>query len=244
MFIKELIKRIIKGYKYSSDTYIKYLRSIGVKIGEDCTIYVPSKTWIDEQYPFLITIGNHVRIADGVKILTHDYAWSVLKSKYEDFNYNTGGILGASGAVNIGNNVFIGMNSVINRNVRIGNNVIIGVGSVVTKNCEDNGVYVGNPARRIMEISEYYKKRKDAQLKEAKILAIKYFERYGTRPSPEVFHEYFMIFENYDSYKKNSVFVKKMRLCKNERESQEYLKQNPPLFNDYNEFMRWCFEDE
>ena len=28
----------------------------------------------------MISIGNHVRITEGVKILTHDYSWSVLKN--------------------------------------------------------------------------------------------------------------------------------------------------------------------
>ena len=71
MGVKEVLKKIAYGKRYSSETYIDYLRRIGVKIGEDCTIYVPSKTLIDEQYPWVITIGNHVRITEGVKILTH-----------------------------------------------------------------------------------------------------------------------------------------------------------------------------
>ena len=48
----------------------------------------------------MISIGNHVRITEGVKILTHDYSWSVLK------NYR-GGVFGASGTVEIGDNVFM-----------------------------------------------------------------------------------------------------------------------------------------
>lgn len=139
MKIREIIKKIILGKRSSSKSYIEYLRDIGVEIGEDVTIYVPSKTLIDEQYPWMIAIGNHVRITEGVKILTHDYSWSVLK-KYATENENAGEILGASGEVIIGDNVFIGMNSIITRNVTIGNNVIIGTGSVVTKDCKDDGV--------------------------------------------------------------------------------------------------------
>lgn len=47
----------------------------------------------------------------------------------------------------LGNNVNIGVNSVIIGNIRIGNNVIIGAGSIVTKDIPDNCVVVGNPAR-------------------------------------------------------------------------------------------------
>ena len=77
--IKRIARKLVMGKRSDSESYIRYLRSIGVQIGEDVTIYVPSKTLIDEQYPWMITIGNHVRITEGVKILTHDYAWSVVK---------------------------------------------------------------------------------------------------------------------------------------------------------------------
>ena len=140
MNIKSILRKVAYGYKAESSSYIEHLRSIGMKIGSDCIIYVPTKTLIDEQYPWMITIGKHVRITEGVKILTHDYAWSVLKTE-------KGAILGASGTVKIGDNVFIGMNTVITRNVEIGNNVIIGAGSVVTSNCDHNGVYAGVPAK-------------------------------------------------------------------------------------------------
>ena len=138
MGVKEVLKKITYGKRYSSETYIDYLRKIGVKIGEDCTIYVPSKTLIDEQYPWMITIGNHVRITEGCKLLTHDYSWSVLKL-YKGIEEDCGGIYGASGQVKINDNVFIGMNTVICRGVTIGSNVIIGAGSVVTKDCSSNG---------------------------------------------------------------------------------------------------------
>lgn len=77
------------------------------------------------------------------------------------FEKETGVILGASGTVKIGDNVFIGMNTIITRNVEIGNNVIIGAGSVVTSSCDHNGVYAGVPAKRIMSIDEYYEKENE-----------------------------------------------------------------------------------
>ena len=42
MMIKELVKRIVLGKRYSSETFTKYLRSRGVRIGEDVTFFVPS----------------------------------------------------------------------------------------------------------------------------------------------------------------------------------------------------------
>lgn len=62
-----------------------------MSIGKDVYFYAPLKTFVDIQYPWQITIGNHVKITEGVIILTHDYSWSVLKLASE------GAILGASG---------------------------------------------------------------------------------------------------------------------------------------------------
>lgn len=66
--------------------------------------------------------------------------------------------------ITIGNNVWIGGNSVVMPNVTIGNNVVIGAGSVVTKDIPDNCIAVGNPCRVLREISEqdkiYYFKGK------------------------------------------------------------------------------------
>ena len=237
MMIKELVKRIVLGKRYSSETFTKYLRSRGVRIGEDVTFFVPSKITVDEIYPWMISIGNHVRITEGVKILTHDYSWSVLK------NYR-GGVFGASGIVEIGDNVFIGMNAIIERNVKIGNNVVIGAGSIVTKDCEENSVYAGVPAKRIMNIDEFLMKRRDKQLDEAKLLARRYYERYRKMPEPAVFHEYFMLFETSESVTNNTVFEKKIRLGDSEEQTFLYMKEHAPKFKSYDEFMKYCFEQE
>ena len=49
--IKDILKKILFGPEADSSSYIEYLRRKGMKIGEDCTIYSPRKTVIDEQYP-------------------------------------------------------------------------------------------------------------------------------------------------------------------------------------------------
>jgi len=53
----------------------------------------------------------------------------------------------------IGNDVWIGGNTIITPGVEIGNNVVIGAGSVVTKNIPSNVVAVGNPCRVIRSIT-------------------------------------------------------------------------------------------
>ena len=97
---KKSSKKMLYKEKASSDDYIKYLRKKGMTIGDYTVIYSPCSVVIDETRPFLINIGDHVKITYGVVILTHGYDWSVLNVKYND-------ILGSSGKVEIGNNVFI-----------------------------------------------------------------------------------------------------------------------------------------
>lgn len=239
-FIKDKVRKAVMQERSDSESYIKYLRNKGVLIGNDVTIYVPSKTLIDEQYPWMISIGNHVRITEGVKVLTHDYSWSVLKGLKND----GGAILGASGFVTIGNNVFIGMNTVITRNVTIGDNVIIGAGSIVTEDCEANSVYAGNPAKKLMSLDSFYEKRVAAQAAEAKELAVRYYERYGERPPVDIFHEYFMLFCTEENLEYNEIFKEKINLCDNREQSVLYMKTHIPKFRNFNDFMRYCFDGE
>lgn len=149
-------------------------------------------------------------------------------------------MFGASGTVKIGNNVFIGMNSIVTCNVEIGENVIIGAGSVVTKNCESNSVYAGVPAKRIMGINDFLENRKAKQLQEAELLAKKFFERYGKIPMVDVFHEYFMLFERKETIPNNDHFMRKIELCGNKEQTLEYLKNYKPEFENYEDFIEYC----
>ena len=56
--------------------------------------------------------------------------------------------------VTIGDNVWIGGNSVICPGVHIGNHVVIGAGSVVTKDIPDWSLAAGNPCRVLRKITE------------------------------------------------------------------------------------------
>ena len=64
----------------------------------------------------------------------------------------------------IGNNGWIGGNTVVTPGVTIGDNVVVGAGSVVTKDIPSDVIAAGNPCRVIRKITEedrkyYYKKR-------------------------------------------------------------------------------------
>lgn len=55
----------------------------------------------------------------------------------------------SKGRPSIGDNVALGIGSIIVGPVTIGNNVTIGAGAVITKDVLDNAVLVGNPGRII-----------------------------------------------------------------------------------------------
>lgn len=236
------MRNLILREKANSEKYVNYLRKKGVTVGTNVKIYSPSHTLIDTSSPYLITIGDNVRITHGVVILTHDYSWSVLKL-YENNDLKQGAIFGAQSPVNIGNNVFIGMNALITRGVNIGDNVIIGASSVVTKDCEANSVYAGNPAKRIMSITEYREKRESAQFSEAKCLVKTYFQKFGCVPPKEILSEYFMLFCDVDSAKKNTVFQKQMKTSNNYEETLLYMSNNCPMFDDYKDFLEACLNE-
>jgi maltose O-acetyltransferase len=56
--------------------------------------------------------------------------------------------------VTIGDNVWVGGNSVVCPGVHIGSNVVIGAGSVVTRDIPDWSLAAGNPCRVIRQITE------------------------------------------------------------------------------------------
>ena len=235
--IRKALRKIILQENADSESYVNYLRRKGAKIGNDVRFFSPRHTLVDATFAWLISIGDHVSVAHGVIILTHDYAWSVVKRHP---NY-AGEILGAMGPVTIGNNVFIGMNAVITRGVTIGDNVIIGAGSVVTSDCPSDGVYAGNPARRIMSIQQFREKRSRKQFEEARELALRYKERYGVKPPREVFWEYFQLFATAEEAKQNPAFLRQMKTGGNFEDTAAHMQGHLPVFDGYDAFLEACY---
>jgi acetyltransferase-like isoleucine patch superfamily enzyme len=92
-----------------------------------------------------ITIGNDVLV--GANVLVTDFDWHDVHPSLRRSS------AGSSKPVVIGNNVFIGVNSVIWKGVTIGDNSVIGANSLVTKDVPANTIYGGNPAKFIKELT-------------------------------------------------------------------------------------------
>ena len=139
-FIKELL------YRFRGEYTTEKLISMGMKVGKNFgrlggVILDPSHCW-------LIEIGDNVTMAPRVHILCHDASTKTF------LNYTK------IGRVTIGDNVFIGAESVVLPGVTIGSNVVIGANSTVTHDVPDNSVVVGSPARVICTLDEYLEKER------------------------------------------------------------------------------------
>ena len=233
------LKRLFKGERLTSEAMLENLRKRGALIGDDVLVYSPSTTVLDGANAFLLTIGDHVRITAGVKVLTHDYSWSAMKT-YGSDAVMPGAILGSQATVNIGSYVFIGMNAVITPGVTIGDHVIIGAGSVVTKDCESGGVYAGNPAKKIATLEDFYHKRKARQFEEARAMALHYRARFGQNPPRTLFREYFMLFTTRQEADQTEAFRFQMALLGSYEQTAVYMDANPPMFATYEEFLKAC----
>ena len=97
-----------------------------------------------------VTIGDNCFMAPNVAIYTAGHPI------YPDVR---GAMWKYGKEVIIGDNVWIGGNTVICPGVHIGSNVIIGAGSVVTKDIPDWAVAAGNPCKVLRMITEDDKRR-------------------------------------------------------------------------------------
>ena len=102
-----------------------------------------------------VKIGDNVMFAPNVAIYTAGHPVHP-DSRNSGYEYGID--------ISIGNNVWLGGNTVVNPGVKIGNNVVVGSGSVITKDIPDNVIAAGNPCRVIRQITEndrkyYFKNR-------------------------------------------------------------------------------------
>ncbi len=173
------LKRLYYGlfpHRMKSADYVERLREKGLDIGEGTYFFGPSKTEVDTQRPWLLHIGSYCKITAGVVILAHDYSRSVLRRAY-------GEVIGEAKKTWIGDNVFVGMNSVILMGAHIGDNVIVGAGSVVSGEIPSNCVVGGVPARVICTLDDFYQKRKIHSPEEGLEYARAFVDYCGRRPT-------------------------------------------------------------
>jgi acetyltransferase-like isoleucine patch superfamily enzyme len=227
----------------SSGAFIADMRSKGISIGENVKFFGNLKmVSIDTTRPSLVSIGNDVQIVSPFTILTHGFEWTVFRNKYKE-------IIGSSGKVVIGNNVYIGKETCILKGTRIGDNVIIGAKSLVNKDIPSDCVAAGVPAKKIMDLDEYFAKRKKEYVDEAKEYALSIYEVFKRMPREEDFYEFFPLFLPRDERaiaKFNEKLGLKMKkenrgmrsLQKQLGPAYEHFLQSQPLYATFEDFLR------
>lgn len=233
--LKKLIKRILLPNTYSNEAFISYLRNKGVEIGEGCIFWAPNHTYIDLQRVHMLKIGNYVKVTSGVHILTHDYSRSVL------CNMSEYGNVGEADDTYIGDNVFIGVGSIILMGTHIGNNSIVGAGSVTAGIFPDNVVIAGNPARIICTIDEFYNRRKAIEIDAAKKYVQNWRVKYGSDPQVEDLDNSFAwLYLTHDE----ETYNKYRKMLKSSGVNMDIYKdiflKNKPVYPSFNDFLNDC----
>lgn len=169
-----LIKEDFKSYKINKQTKLAlltfYFKTPGFKvivwmrickylsITKNKLFYIFARFKYKRlQIKYGIQIDYRLDIDGGFNI--HHYGGIVINKDCKigkNFNVRHNTTLGNTekGVPKIGNNVYVGANSVIIGDVSIGDNCIIDAGSVVTKSFESDCVIAGNPAKLIKKIEK------------------------------------------------------------------------------------------
>ncbi|HRL93835.1 MAG TPA: acyltransferase [Pseudomonas sp.] len=154
--IFKVVNIIFRGVnKLKRLSNIVVAKNAGLSVGEE-TLFIGFQDFGSE--PFLISIGRKCLITDGVQFVTHDGSIQVPLLRdgvHFDEVYSKKSTFGK---INIGNNVFVGVQALILPNTTIGDNCIVAAGAVVKGSFPDGSVIAGNPARIVSNIEAYYEK--------------------------------------------------------------------------------------
>lgn len=157
MIMNNLIQILIfvKKFILSKINPIGYAKRLGVNLGNNVRFYGMKPNMFSTE-PWLITIGNNVDITADVTFVTHDGGTLVLRKEVPD--------LELTAPITIGNDVYIGIKTIILPGTKIGNRCIVGAGSVVKGEFPDNSVIAGVPAKVIKTVDEYLEKAQQNSL--------------------------------------------------------------------------------
>lgn len=172
-----LLQRAIDRYRGFKDP-VSFARSLGVNIKGQVRFYSMSRSMFGTE-PWAITIGDNVYVTAGAQFVTHDGGTLILRSREPTLEWTS--------PIVIGDNVYIGLETMILPGVTIGDNVIIGARSLVTKDIPSNSVAAGHPARVIKSLDQYFEEMRQKSLglghltgSEKDAALQEYFRRVGT----------------------------------------------------------------
>ena len=221
----------------TSNDLCDILHQGGIHVGKGTVFYYPYTITVDMERPWMISIGEYCKITKGVIILAHDYSRSVIRRSHDL-------IIGEAGRTLIGDNVFIGMNSIILMGSQIGNNCIVGAGSVVKGDFPDNSVIAGNPAKVICTLDQYVNKRKSKVITEAFLYASSFNERYRRYPKIKEMGPFFPLFLKRDATQITENDISLHWNGDEEKEILESFLRSQPMYKNYEEFLLYVKNNE
>ena len=104
-----------------------------ISLGNACAPGMAGSCYIQARQG--INIGHNLWTGPGVGIISSNH-------DLDDYRYHK-----AADPIEIGDNVWLGMNTVVLPGVRIGSNVAVGANSVVSRDLPDNVIAAGSPCR-------------------------------------------------------------------------------------------------
>jgi acetyltransferase-like isoleucine patch superfamily enzyme len=139
VYLRSKSKEYHAGMPFNTTILID-IKGASCEIGRNCRL---NGVYLHAQKK--IVIGKNTVIASGVNILDSNghEVYSFDRTKRRD---NAEEII-------IGDNVWIGLNSIILKGSKIGNNSIVTAGSVVKGEIPENVIVQGNPAKIVKEIN-------------------------------------------------------------------------------------------
>jgi len=156
----KLHSRFKRSLPFQDTIFDRWERASRLGFAENVSIYnsasiygevsVGASTWIGPNVLLDgsgggITIGRFCSISSGVHIYTHDTVlWALSSGKYQR----------KERPVIIGNNVYVGSQSVISLGVTVGNTSVIGANSFVNRDVSPFSIVAGSPARVIGRVIE------------------------------------------------------------------------------------------
>ena len=149
---KRLWQTLMLNLHRGSTARGKYMKKIFAACGDNVRFQIR----VIPLYPELIKLGSNINISSGVKLVTHDAIHLV----YNKLPNKKDKMPEIAQCIEIKDNVFIGADCTILGNVQIGPNVIVSANSLVNKDLEPGGVYGGVPAKRIGDFDEFWEKRR------------------------------------------------------------------------------------
>lgn len=124
------------GFGEKSSIYDSAFVFGDVKIGKSC--WIGPFTIIDGSGG--LSIGDNCTISVGVHLYSHDNLKQTLTGGAVEIERST---------LAIGNNTYIGPQSIIAKGITIGSYCVVAANSFVNSDMENNTIYAGNPAKKI-----------------------------------------------------------------------------------------------